>query len=181
MTEWALLPNERSKEIPWLLTQTINFPALDVGCNESVYLRHYSDAMTPLDGIDVRPQTRGGLNNFFCADIRTWDPPQKYATVIALSTIEHIGLHVEGYGTEADDVEGGDRKAIEGCMRALKPGGTMLLTVPYGVDDNRGWFRVYSKVGLERLLAGYEWDAEYHLNDTWAVGGVALIKVRHRD
>ena len=181
MNDWALIPNERSVELPWLVDQTIAFPALDVGCNESVYLRHYQDAMTPLDGIDVRPQSRGGLNTFYQADIRTWDAPQKYGTVIALSTIEHIGLHVDGYGTSADDVEDGDRKAIEGCMRALRPGGTLLLTVPYGKDENRGWYRIYSKVGLERLLAGYEWDADYHLNDSWDVGGVALIKVWHRD
>ncbi len=181
MTDWSQVPNERSKEIPWLLGQTLTFPALDVGSNESSYLRHYADAMTPLDGIDIRPQTRGGLRDFHQADIRTWEAPQKYATVIALSTLEHVGLECEGYGTKADDEAEGDRRAVEGCMRALRSGGKMLLTVPYGPAENRGWYRVYSKPGLERLLAGYEWSAEFHENPAWDVGGVALITVRHKE
>jgi len=98
----------------------------------------------------------------------------KYATVIALSTIEHIGLTCEGYGTTADDPEG-DRKAIEGCMRALKPGGTLLLTVPFGKSENRGWYRIYDDESLDRLLDGIDYNAEYHSDPAWAVGGVALV------
>lgn len=176
MNDYAHLPNERSKELPWLLEQQINHPALDVGCNESVYLRHYDDALNPLDGLDVRQQTRNGLRSFYLGDIRTWHSPLKYATVIALSTIEHIGLAVDGYGTEADDVEHGDRRAVEGCMRALRPGGTLLMTVPYGeFAENRGWFRVYNGDTLATLMSGISWRADYHFNGGWAVGGVALI------
>ncbi len=176
---WEDIPNERSVEIPFLLASQVKFPALDVGCHESSYLREFSDALTPLDGIDIRPQTRGGLNTFYQDDIRTWEAPFLYATVVALSTIEHIGLTCEGYGTTADDPEG-DRKAIEGCMRALRPDGRLLLTVPYGPSENRGWFRVYSKPDLEWLLRGFEWDAEYHVNPEWDVGGCALITVTHK-
>jgi SAM-dependent methyltransferase len=134
--------------------------------------------MTPLDGIDIRPQTRGGLADFYLGDIRTWVAPHPYATVIALSTLEHIGLACEGYGTEADDEAEGDRRAVEGCMRALKPGGTLLLTVPFGPKaENRGWYRVYDQAALEDLVDGWEFSAEYHLNPEWAVGGVALVTV----
>lgn len=174
VSNWASLPTERSVEIPWLLSQNVVRPALDVGCNESAYLRHYSDALAPLDGIDVRYQQRGGLETFFCADIRTWEAPQKYATVIALSTIEHIGLACYGY--EADDVEYGDRRAVEGCMRALRPEGRLLMTVPFGdTFENRGWYRVYSPEALDILLDGFSYQVETRFDPTWDVGGVALV------
>lgn len=174
VSNWSDLPTERSVEIPWLLAQDVIRPALDVGCNESAYLRHYSDALTPLDGIDIRYQQRGGLETFFCADIRTWEAPQKYATVIALSTIEHIGMAC--YGMEANDVEHGDRRAVEGCMRALRPGGKLLMTVPFGdTFEDRGWFRRYDQGHLDALLDGYLYDVEYRHDPTWDVGGVALV------
>lgn len=101
-----------------------------------------------------------------------------YATVIALSTIEHIGLACEGYGTDADDVELGDRRAVEGCMRALRPGGRMLLTVPYGFQaENRDWYRVYSAQTLNRLLEGFPYTKDVRFNPAWQVGGVGLCVV----
>lgn len=175
--DYAHLPTERSVELPWLLNQPIAMPALDVGCNESVYLYHYADAMTPLDGIDVRPHKNRWLRTFHQGDIRTWEAPMKYATVIALSTIEHIGLAVENYGTNDDDVAFGDRKALEGCVRALRPGGKLLLTVPYSTSENRGWYRIYDKTTLARLLEGFTSKVEIVMNPQWKVGGVALCEV----
>jgi SAM-dependent methyltransferase len=176
--DYAHLTSERSVELPWLLERTLTFPALDVGCHESVYLHHYADALTPLDGIDIRPQTRNGLRNFYQDDIRTWEAPMKYATVIALSTIEHIGLANTDYGCGDDDMGGGDRAALEGCMRALRPGGVLLLTVPFGdTHENRGWYRRYNARSLTALLDGFKAVNEFHHNPEWGVGGVALCQV----
>lgn len=174
--------NERDCELPWLLNQAadLTYPVLDVGSHESTYLHALSEH-GPVDGIDIR-QAPGGqpLRQHFQADIRTWQAPEKYPTVVALSTIEHIGLAFDPYGTEADDPSYGDRRALEGCMRALADDGVLLLTVPYGVDEDRGWYRVYDEERLIVLLDGYRWRAAYRSDPSWEVGGVVLAEVRHR-
>lgn len=174
-TPWDRYRNERDYEIPWLLAQQITGPVLDVGCHDSTYL---ADLPGPVDGIDVRGGSNPALRQVFTADIRTWQAPERYPTIVALSTIEHIGLHFDPYGTTADD-EDGDLNAIDGMTRALAPGGVMLITVPYNHQpEHRGWYRLYSRQGLDVLLNNLDWTAEYHYNAAWEVGGVALIVAR---
>lgn len=176
---WLNSGTERAVEIPWLLRTISAYPALDVGSHESVYLH---DLGGPVDGIDVRPAPEGQpLRQFFHADIRTWQAPEKYPTIIALSTIEHIGLEFAPYGTLADD-EDGDRHAIEGCMRNLTADGSFLLTVPFGhTYEHRGWYRRYDGTSLNELLDGYLiYNATYQIEPRWDVGGVACVTVKHR-
>lgn len=165
---------ERSVEVPWAIANA-QPPTLDVGCAESDYL---ADLAGPVDGIDVRPADMP-LDVFFEGDIRTIELPTRYRTVLAISTIEHIGLAHGPYGTTADDPEHGDRRAVEGCMRHVADSGQLLMSVPYnyGAGENRGWYRVYSHDSLCRLLDGFDWDLEVHMNDQWTVGGVALVTV----
>lgn len=172
---WLECGTERSVEIPWLLRTIEHYPALDVGSHESVYLH---DLGGPIDGIDVRPAPDGQpLRQFFQGDIRTWQAPEKYPTIIAVSTIEHIGLEFAPYGTLADD-EDGDRNALIGCMRNLAPGGVLLLTVPFGdTHEHRDWYRRYNWDSLSALLTGFFWHSELVLNSSWQVGGCALVKV----
>lgn len=170
------MPNERSVELPWLLAQTLTYPVLDVGHAESTYLCALAEH-GPVDGIDVRQVTHPCTRRDFQADITTWQAPALYQTVIALSTVEHIGLEVQAYGTPAGDPEG-DVRAIEGCWRALAPGGTLLVTVPFGVQENRGWYRVYSQSGMDALMGGLTYTRELITHPEWAVGGVALITAR---
>jgi ubiquinone/menaquinone biosynthesis C-methylase UbiE len=66
---------------------------------------------------------------FIRGDIRhTNFPSNFFDRVIAVSTIEHIGLG--HYGEEFD--ERGDEKAIKEAIRILKPNGKLLATPPYG-------------------------------------------------
>lgn len=170
-TPLARFQNERDVEIPWTLANVTCGPVLDVGCHDSTYL---ADLPGPVDGIDVRPTHNPALRDTYCADIRTWDCGNKYPFVLAVSTVEHIGLAFEPYGTEADDPDG-DIHAIAGMRRALAPGGTLLVTVPFGTPEHRGWYRRYDHTGLCRLMEGLDWSAEYYHDPTWEVGGVALI------
>lgn len=175
---WVGCGNEREDEIPWLLSRPIMFPALDVGCTESVYLDRL---VGPVDGIDVRaPRPHHAMREQFQADIRTWLAPQRYPSIIALSTLEHVGLEFAPYGTLADDVDKGDREALEGCMRNLTDDGVLYLTVPLGPEhENRGWYRRYSPDTLRELLRDYRATIEARYEPAWDVGGVAMCEVRH--
>lgn len=185
--------SERAAEIPWAITNTVG-PVLDVGCAESAYLDNLPG---PVDGIDVRDpkRTMTALRRFYRGDICTYPMPRRYATVLAVSTIEHIGLACRAYGTVADDADG-DRHALEGCLAATAPGGQVLVSVPFGRPAHHGWFRQYDLAWLDTLLAGCDatidirvapdWDAPADLADVdvdydfrcGSAGAVALVTVR---
>jgi len=163
--------SEREVQIPWSFAHA-RPPCLDVGCAESSYLAYLP---APADGIDSRACNGLPLRQCFQGDIRTFTFPEKYRTVLAVSTLEHVGLAV--YGHDDDDVDNGDRAALEGCVNAVEPGGQVLLTVPFGEAGNFGWWRRYNLAGLRALLDGYVWSATYRTDPGWEVKGVALVTV----
>jgi hypothetical protein len=183
--------SERLAEIPWAVVNAVA-PVLDVGCAESTYL---ADLPAPVDGIDVRPVTMGSLRHRYRGDIRTFEFVKLYATVLAISTLEHVGLANPGYGTAADDPDG-DRHGLEGCVAAAEVGGRVLLSVPFGRPADYGWFRQYDLGRLGKLLAGFDADVDIRVAPDWAIpadpedvnvgydhrrgsaGAVALVTVR---
>ena len=100
--------------------------------------------------------------SYLFADLRSL--PLKDATydrVVSLSTLEHVGMDNSQYGANggrAPDPEAEVRLAVGELWRVLKPGGTLLLSVPYGHPDDFGWMRVFSAEQLETLLAAFEGD-----------------------
>jgi SAM-dependent methyltransferase len=184
--------SERDAEIPWAVANTVA-PVLDVGCAESTYL---ADLPAPVDGIDVRAEgIKTVLRQFFWGDVRTFEFPGFYRTVLAISTLEHVGLECGQYGTKADDPDG-DRHALAACYAVLGPGGKVLVSVPFGRPADHGWFRQYDLAGLHALLAGYDADIEIRVGPHWdtpadladidvdydhrrgSAGAVALVTVR---
>ncbi len=169
------MPDEREVELPFLRRYCTQFPALDVGCAESRYLE---DLGGDVDGIDLREPMFGTVRRFFQADIRTWVSDEQYPTVIALSTIEHIGLECESYGTVADE-DAGDVVAMRACWDLVAPGGCLILTVPFGAPEHRGWYRRYGFHGLANLVVpGTVEYAEIHTHPEWKVGGVFMAVLR---
>jgi len=74
--------------------------------------------------------------------------------VLCISTIEHIGRENVLYGTSED---GGrddppDIEAIHEMARWLRPGGRLLLSVPFGKFEDHGWLINYDQEHLERLI-----------------------------
>jgi SAM-dependent methyltransferase len=138
--------SERSVELPWAIRNAVA-PVLDVGCAESSYLPQLPH---PVDGIDIRGGRYGDLRKLYVGDIRTGEVPTEYATVLAISTVEHVGLECKEYGTVEDDADHGDTEAVAACHRAVAPGGKLLISVPFGASRDYGWFRQYDS---QRLLA----------------------------
>jgi len=80
--------------------------------------------------------------------------------IVAVSAIEHVGLVGRNLCPE------GDKAAIQEICRILKPGGKLLITVPFGNESgvysvgSHDSFRVYDYVHLEVLLREFEIEVE---------------------
>ena len=131
---------------------------LDVGC--TARLNYLPAALTSLGwevwGIDLR-EFKFKHPNFHLVleDIRNTNLPGKFFdAAYAVSTIEHLGLSGR-YGVPQEDLEG-DAKAVMEIARVLRPGGTLLCTVPWGkAKIIKPLQRIYDKPGLERLF--HDW------------------------
>ena len=118
--------NERAVEIPvvvdYILSQNLHVSAevLEIGN----VISHYYGGMWG-DIIDKYEKSQGIINE----DITTFKPKEKYDIVISISTLEHVGI---------DEEPPNPSKLIEALFNIrkniLKPGGTMLATVPVGYN-----------------------------------------------
>ncbi|HEX7937433.1 MAG TPA: hypothetical protein VF483_00495 [Gemmatimonadaceae bacterium] len=84
-----------------------------------------------------------------------------FRTVLSLSTLEHVGLDNRIYGASgavASDpgVEVG--RALSELHRVTETGGTLLVSVPFGVRSNRGWFRIFDAEDLKRITEAPGWN-----------------------
>lgn len=185
---------ERIVEIPFVLRH-FDVPKgssiLDFGCAESILPLEFANMGYRVTGIDLRPYPFDHPNLYIIqGDIRNAPiPPESFEAVVCVSTLEHVGL--DAYGgrvAEDDDLE------VMGLLRsALRRGGRLFLTVPYGRGSLPG-SRVYDDERLDRMIRDfsvtkaefyYKRDGRYWiLSDRSIVGtmesvvstqGVALI------
>lgn len=156
---YGAFESERCVEIPWVLSRYRGERrVLDVGyaSAEARYLDGLMALRIPLlVGIDLAVSARAGVRPVV-ADVRA--PalrPGSFDLVLAISVIEHVGRDNTRYvGALSDprDAEG-DFAAIGALARLLAPGGRLLLTVPFGVEEEHGWFVQYDARRLDRLIA----------------------------
>ncbi len=81
--------------------------------------------------------------------------------VWCISSLEHIGMDNSGYGEPRSDDAAADRALAE-MMRITRPGGFILVTVPYGKFENHGWFRNFDEETLQDLLEVVRPQATVH-------------------
>jgi 2-polyprenyl-3-methyl-5-hydroxy-6-metoxy-1,4-benzoquinol methylase len=143
---------ERILEHTFVHTRLPRPPArvLDMGCAESMASLEMASMGYQVVGVDLR---RLPLEhpNFTQVQANLGDlpfPDGAFDVVVCLSTVEHVGL---GWYTEGDATT--DLKAIREAVRTLKPGGTFLLTVPFGRATITPLHRVYDRPQLDELLA----------------------------
>lgn len=126
---------------------------LEIGCAEANWVETIRQIRPDIDltAIDYRHCVRKGVNRLIMGDVLT--APFKLACfdgIVAISTIEHIGLHYYGDPTDAD----GDSKTIAKCAEWLKPGGELYFDVPYRHQDYEvhAGFRAYNDAAWESRL-----------------------------
>jgi SAM-dependent methyltransferase len=150
--------SERAVEIPWALSRYRGERrVLDVGYAnaEPRYLSALEELRVPLlAGIDLARARVPGIRGVVADVRRPPFQPGSFELIIAISVIEHIGRDNKIYlGSDQRDQHEttGDFSAVSALGTLLTPGGRLLVTVPFGVAEDHGWFIQYDARRLERL------------------------------
>jgi 2-polyprenyl-3-methyl-5-hydroxy-6-metoxy-1,4-benzoquinol methylase len=150
--------NERIVEVPYALRALGSVPAggrvLDVGGAESSLSLSLASLGYETVALDLHtyPFAHPRLE-VVASRLETWEPELAgFDAILCVSTVEHIGLG--WYGEEPED-GGADRRALERLSGWLRPGGLMVITVPYGTAGVDEVQRTYDALALDQLVAGW--------------------------
>lgn len=154
--------SERAVEFGWAMSQGIRGRVLDAG--STFNHPHTLGALLPrIDSLNiftlVPEETnfpeRGVIYDY--GDLRSMPYADgTFDWVMSLSVVEHIGMDNTNYGA-GDDRDGHPNAAVAAAiaemLRVLRPGGQLLLTVPYGKRHDHGWFRVFDADDIAAMLS----------------------------
>lgn len=149
--------SDRYIEYPWLL-ENINLKSgrlLDIGSTIGDLLSGSLPQDVEIHCLNLNDKKFNSREiKFKKGDIRQSGYPDNYFDLIScISTLEHIGV-AGRYGCDEDPA--GDFKAMAEIKRILKPGGELLLSVPYGASDVLPINKLYNKTRIENLFSGWE-------------------------
>lgn len=153
--------DERVVEYPWLFAQRPAGRTLDAGStfNHEHILERVLPTVESLCITTLAPEAQAfverGVSYCFgdlrCLPFRdAW-----FDTVACLSTLEHVGMDNAVYGAPAGRAPDPDHEmaaAARELRRVTRPGGRVLLSVPFGRREDHGWFRQLDGEGLRRLV-----------------------------
>lgn len=147
--------NERIVELPFVFRGLAAVPTgaavIDIGSSESTVSLSLASLGHRVTTVDPRGYAFDHPNLTGLSDVSEAEHGAFDAAVV-LSTIEHVG--VAHYGLEADP--DADIELMSVLATKLKPGGTLLLTTPFGDGRDGGFQRIYDPERLTALLAPYD-------------------------
>lgn len=152
----TLFVTERVAEIPFLL-RALDLPrgsrVLDVGSRWSPIPFYLSAMGFRTIGMDLhKVPVPNGNPAFIQADARALPfRPETFDGVTMVSTLEHIGIQAYDGGLDED----GDVTTLRALREVLRPGGILILTVPFGRPGQGRRQRVYDRARLGRIREGY--------------------------
>ncbi|MEH2532783.1 SAM-dependent methyltransferase [Bradyrhizobium sp. AZCC 1588] len=188
---YGLAMDERVVEYPWLFSRLSKVGTmLDAGStfNHDFLLRRPPLRDADLTIMTLAPEKRcywhegysyvfGDLRNTMFAD-RVFD------TIASISTIEHIGLDnrmlYTGKPEDAESDQDGFVPAVKEFKRILKPGGNCLISVPFGKRDNLGWYQVFDRAMVEKIVetfgpSSHQIDYFGYSRDGWSRQSAAAL------
>ena len=156
--------DERVVEIPLALeTAALNVPGHVLDAGAALNHAFVRDAVGPLAADLVHftqsasreiPIFEGSRVSYMFGDLRSMPFRDHYFDrVVCISTLEHVGMNNARYGGAAEDAVGTIGAAVSELLRVLAPGGTMLITVPFGEPAYQGWFRIFGPEDVDGLVA----------------------------
>jgi SAM-dependent methyltransferase len=158
--------DERCVELPWFFAHAgadaVEYLDAGSALNHQDLLRHPYWRGRRLTVVTVAPESRcfwhRGISYQF-ADLRRLPFRDSWFDEVAcLSTLEHVGMDNRLYDS-ADpgrvDIDA-HRLALGELRRVLRPGGRLLLTVPFGRYENHGFFQQFDAALLDRAAAAFE-------------------------
>lgn len=95
--------------------------------------------------------------------------------VSLISTLEHVGLDAYGFKDRKDDPWKEQIKALLHCSSFITEGGVVVLTLPYGKEEDGGWYLVYDRMRLSNLKDHFKVVKEDYFSldfDTWTYNHV---------
>ncbi|MGA0332816.1 MAG: class I SAM-dependent methyltransferase [Kiritimatiellia bacterium] len=151
--------HERIIEIPYAMASLALVPnggrILDVGSNESTFpvsLAMLGYQVTALDQIRY-PFTHPSLK-VEVSDIQDWAGPElPLDAMFCISSIEHFGLNHYGSGHHGEAL---DAYTLQQARTWLRPGGVLVITVPYGLPRVTEKERIYGPGIMDHFSEGWE-------------------------
>lgn len=156
--------DERAVEVPWALSRldTSHAMLMDAGASlnqewllakEEIFLDR--NVLFYTLSPESEPIHRSPNFSYVFGDLRnTILKSNTFDAVACISTLEHIGMDNSLY-TKDGEPGAADKSGYESAFaeiwRVLKPGGVLLLTVPYGEHSNHGWFQQFDSTMIRKL------------------------------
>ncbi len=148
--------SERAIEYPWVFGHDVHGDVLDAGgtLNHPFVLAAIPAAVRHVQVVTLAPEPmlQDRRLSYTWADLREIPADDASFDIIAcLSTLEHVGMNNQRYG--ADDPPVSDPRAecvrvIREFRRVIRPGGTVLISVPYGAPTTMASMRQVSEAEL---------------------------------
>lgn len=178
--------DERIVEIPWVINRLPEGKCtmLDAGSalNYKCIVNHPKIAEKKLFISTLAPEGHAFFDkgiSYIYEDIRNSCFRNGFFDCIAcVSTIEHVGMdNTFLYTSDLAKKENNEDVALEFIKvlhDKLKDGGSLFLTLPYGLYKNHGWFRVFNKDMMNELIAAfnpqkYTQEIFEYKDDRWCI------------
>lgn len=158
--------DERVVEYPWVFTHLSDSPSmlLDAGST----LNHHFLLSKPLLAqktmiiytLAPEPVYSSANVSYIYGDLReTILKDALFDEIACVSTLEHVGMdNTRLYTSDAqyqENVREAYLDVIHEFRRLLKPGGSLLLTVPYGREQNLEWQQQFNAEQLETVIEAF--------------------------
>ncbi|MDP3775470.1 MAG: hypothetical protein Q8Q85_14520 [Gemmatimonadales bacterium] len=176
--------DERVVELPWVYGKLAKRPGgrlLDVGStlNTPFHIEQLRGRFAEIAFLNPYPDDgyRSAVPGVSYVPRDARDPgllAASFGQVTCISTLEHVGCDNTLYGALPQPAAGAaeTNEARAAAMRALRtlvaPGGSLLLTVPYGRYEDHGWFVQLDAPSLDEAIEAFAplaSDVTYFLHD----------------
>lgn len=195
MLKWAGIVTIREREREFvnsciLLIKSANnyvpLRIMDIGSSSSYVPLQLAQQGHHVVAVDIRPYPLRHSNLTFIqgdvTDTKFGEGLLPFDAVTCISTLEHIGV---GYYGEKMALQG-DQMAVAGIHRLLRPGGSLLLTVPFAGKFSRNDFqRIYDFDSIDMLFSG-GWrlkEERFHIpkrRKNWVIGNKQQVLQCHQ-